>query len=48
MKVGLWRSLGNAVLKGCLWMGEEDGCSGGGQDEVSRQSGAKAQKRIRH
>lgn len=48
MKVGLWRSLGNALLKGCLWMSEKGGDPGGGQDEASKRSGAKAQKRMWH
>jgi len=37
MKAELLGSLGKALLKGCLWMGESDGIPEGGQDEVSQQ-----------
>lgn len=37
MKVELEGPLRKALLKGCLWMGESDVCSEGGQDEASQQ-----------
>ncbi|MFZ0966325.1 MAG: hypothetical protein WAN82_06835 [Candidatus Bathyarchaeia archaeon] len=37
MKVRLEGSLRKAPLKGCLWTGESDGSSEGGQDEAGQQ-----------
>lgn len=37
MKVALEGSLRRALLKECLWMGENNVCSEGGQDEVYQQ-----------
>lgn len=37
MKVELGSSHVKALLKGCLWMGEADGSSEGGQNETSQQ-----------
>jgi len=38
MKVELEGSLRKALLKRCLWMGESEGGSEGGQDEISQKS----------
>lgn len=37
MKVELESPLKKALLKGCLWMGENEGSPDGGQDEASQQ-----------
>jgi len=37
MKVELESLLKKALLKGCLWMGENGGNSEGGEDEASQQ-----------
>jgi len=37
MKVELESPLKRALLKGCLWMGENEGSPDGGQDEASQQ-----------
>lgn len=37
MKVELESPLKKALLKGCLWMGENEGSPEGGQDEASQQ-----------
>jgi len=37
MKVELESLLKKALLKGCLWMGENGGKSEGGEDEASQQ-----------
>ena len=38
MKVELFGSRKKALLKGCLWMGESEVDSEGGQDEASQQA----------
>ena len=37
MKVELEGSIRKALLKECLWMGESEGNSEGGEDEASQQ-----------
>jgi hypothetical protein len=42
--VELEGTLGKALLKGCLWMGESQENSEGGQDEAGQQPKQKRQK----